>query len=72
MNEEKVTSLDINDNFLRLTYSGGLQLEEIIVRKSSIVAVQKPKSNKFGCIVQMLGDKYPVKESYEEVVSLLQ
>ena len=51
MNEEKTTNLDINDNFLRLTYSGGLQLEEITVRKSSIVAVQKPKSNKYGCIV---------------------
>lgn len=45
-------------------------LEKISVRKSSVTSVQKPK-NPHGCIVQVMTEKFPVSESYEEVLKKL-
>lgn len=45
-------------------------LEKISVRKSSVTSVQKPK-NPRGCIVQVMIEKFPVAESYEEVLKKL-
>ena len=57
------------DEFLELTYAGGLELEKIMFRRSAISCIQKPKSDKFGCIVVLnSGEKYPVKETYDFLV----
>lgn len=60
----------MNNDFIELTYCGGLMLEKISVRKSSVTSVQKPK-NPRGCIVQVMTEKFPVAESYEEVLKKL-
>lgn len=60
----------MNNDFIELTYCGGLMLEKISVRKSSVTSVQKPK-NPRGCIVQVMTEKFPVAESYEEVLKNL-
>lgn len=39
--------------FIELTYIGEMQLEKVLVRASSICALQKPKSDNYGCIVKM-------------------
>lgn len=54
------------DEFIELTYVGGLELEKIMFRRSAISCIQKPKSDKFGSIVVLnTGDKFPVKETYD-------
>lgn len=57
--------------FIELTYAGDLQLEKVLLKVASISALQKPKSNEFGCIVKLLSQTYPVKESYDELKKLL-
>ena len=57
----------MTEDFLELTYVGGLNLEKITLRKTAISSVQKPKSDKYGCIIQVMTEKFPVEESYEFV-----
>lgn len=57
--------------FIELTYMGNFQLEKVLVKVASISALQKPKNDRFGCIVKLLSDTYPVKESYDELKKLL-
>lgn len=65
--------MNVSDNeFIKLTYAGSLKLQEVMVRKSAVIAVQKTVSDDFGCIVQVDGDKYPARESYDEVMAQLQ
>lgn len=57
---------------LEFQYSGGLKLEKILVRKDAIISVQKTISGNYGCIISLSnGEKHPVGESYENVVSML-
>lgn len=58
-------------DFVELTYAGGLKLEKIYVRTSAISCIQKTTSDKFGCIIQVMTEKYPVKESYESVKTMI-
>lgn len=58
------------NDFIELAYNGGLMLEKVSVRKSAVSSVQKPK-NGHGCIVQVMAEKFPVAESYEEVLGKL-
>lgn len=57
--------------FVELTYAGGLELEKITVRTDAVTCVQKPKSGKFGCIVVVDSEKYPVAEGYGTVLKML-
>ena len=59
-------------DYIEFQYSGGLKLEKITISKNSIVSIQKPVSEKHGCIISLAnGEKYPLKESYENVISIL-
>lgn len=59
-------------DYIEFQYSGGLKLEKITVNKNSIISIQKPVSEKHGCIISLSnGEKYPLKESYENVISIL-
>ena len=61
----------MNNDFIELTYCGEMMLEKIYVRKSSVVSVHKPKNHIYGCIVQVASEKFPVEETYEEVLKML-
>lgn len=59
-------------DYIEFQYSGGLKLEKILIRKDATIAVQKTISGNYGCIISLSnGEKYPVRESYENVVSML-
>lgn len=62
--------MKVHEKYLEFEYTGGLMLEKILIRKSSITSVQKPKNGN-GCIVQAMSEKFPVGDSYESVVSEL-
>jgi len=61
----------MNEEYVELTYVGGLQLEQVMIKKSMISCIQKPKADTFGCIIQVMTEKYPVKESYESVCKMI-
>ena len=58
---------NVEKEYLELTYNGGLKIEKLRVKISSIISIQKPCKEGIGCIIQLMGEKYPVKETYEEV-----
>lgn len=59
--------------FLKLTNGGSLRIAELWIRKDSVVTVQRPMEGKFGCIVTTAnGEKYPLKETYDEVLRALE
>jgi hypothetical protein len=59
-------------DYIEFQYSGGLKLERVSVGKDAIISVQKTISGNYGCIISLSnGEKYPVKESYENVISML-
>lgn len=60
-----------NDLFIELTNAGSLKLDKISVKKSAIISVSKTENGKFGCIVQVMGEKYPVAEAYEDVLKMI-
>ena len=63
---------DFIPHYIEVTYAGGLELEKVLVKLDSIIAVQKPKSDKFGCIIQTItGEKYPITDDYDSMKELL-
>lgn len=57
---------------LEFQYSGGLKPEKILVRKDAIISVQNTILGNYECIISLSnGEKHPVGESYENVVSML-
>ncbi len=58
--------------FLKVTNAGSNQITNISINPRSIVSVQKPIKDTFGCIITVAGEKFPVKESYSEVMSFLE
>lgn len=71
MKEDKTERQKMNNDFIELTYCGEMMIEKISIRKSSVVSVQKPKNHIYGCIVQVMSEKFPVEETYEEVLKML-
>ena len=57
--------------FIELTNVGSLKIDKISVKKSAIISVAKTENGKFGCIVQVMGEKYPVAEKYEDVLKMI-
>lgn len=58
--------------FLELSYAGGMQLEKIGINTNYISAIEKRNNDKFGCIIVMTnGDKFPVKELYDDVLKIV-
>lgn len=58
--------------FLELRYAGSLQLEKIGINTNYISAIEKPNHDKFGCIIVMTnGEKFPVKELYDDVLKIV-
>jgi len=58
--------------FMELNYAGDLELEKVMINLDFITCIQKPKKDTFGCIISMdNGEKYPVKETYNEVIDTL-
>lgn len=58
---------------LKVNNAGTNQVSEISINPNFIVSIQKPIRNNFGCIIVVSGgEKIPVKETYNEVISFLE
>lgn len=57
--------------FIEVTNAGSLKIQKISIRKSAIITVAKPESGDIGCIIQLDGEKYPIKESYDLILRML-
>ena len=58
--------------FLKVTNAGSNQVTSISINPKYVVSVQKPVRDTFGCIITVAGEKFPVKETYSEVMSFLE
>ena len=58
--------------FLKLTSASGRQINTIYVKAQSINLIEEPKSKEeVGCILYVMAQQIPVKESLETVLDML-